>query len=108
MQTYEQLDSWREDALSDLRDHRVIDPVWMDVHVWFFLHLYAEFVNVEWVLRGFSFRERDGVWLLVLKVSFDDIPQVVFVSSDTPTHCMSKLRKLLREDQAQFYPDKYA
>ena len=108
MSTYEQLDEWRADALSDFRDHRVIDALWVDCWVWFWLHLYADLANYDGVFSGAVFRQQDEYTLLVLKAVVEGIPSVVFVSGSSPTSCVRKLRDKLRDASVSFVIDKYA
>mgnify|MGYP000146860954 CR=1 FL=1 len=108
MGTYEQLDEWRAAALADLVDCRLADRDWVDAWLWFWLHLYADLVEYEAEFAGVSFRQDDHSVLMVVKVLQEGVRQVVFVSSDTATHCVQKLRRRLREGSVRFVRDKYA
>lgn len=105
--TLEQLDTWRQSVLSTWTDHRIADDLWVDVHLWFFLHLYADLVKYGMVVDGYSFREKVRDSLLTLKVHSDEGAYVVFSSSDTTTGCMRRLRERLREGDCKFVVDKY-
>lgn len=105
--TREDLDTWRAAALEQWTDSRIVDAAWVDTHLWFFQHLYADLAQFSLGLRGYSFREKYGEWLLVLRLLQDSIPQVVFVSSKTPTGCMSKLRRMLRSEGIELREDRY-
>lgn len=108
MGTYEQLDQWRQESLEDLVDHRLADPDWIDAWMWFWLHLYADLVEYEAEFKGVTFRQDDHSVLMVLKVERDGIREVVFLTSDTATHCVQRLRKQLRADEIVFKKDKFA
>jgi hypothetical protein len=102
------LEEFRKELLQCWTDSRSITKEMVDVWVWWHQHAWADFNESGFSLSGYSFREKHGDWLLVLKVIQDDIPQVGFVTSSDPTHCMSKLRKLLRNGGLTLYPDRYA
>lgn len=108
MGTWEDLDKWRLETLADWTDKRIVDVETMDIWIWFFEHLYADLVNFQWELAKFSFRQKDLDWLLVAGFDTPEGPQVVFLSSSTPTRCMRKLRSQLRSGELKSYPDKYA
>lgn len=108
MSTYEQLDEWRAGVLSEFVDHRVVDALWVDVHIWFFIHLYADLANYNAVYCGVSVRQKDDYTLMVVKVLLGDTPHVVFISGSTATSCMRKLRDKLRDESVNFVVDKYA
>lgn len=59
-------------------------------------------------LRGYSIAQKDGEWLLVLKVVKDSLPYVGFMSGSTPTSCVRKVLTRLEADSLSWYPDKYA
>ena len=96
------------DALSSWNDHRIVDASWVDIHIWFFLHIYADLAKYGLELRGHTLRENYAGWLLVVKVQEGDIPLVGFLSGDTPTACMKRLRNCLRSDEMKWTRDKYA
>jgi hypothetical protein len=106
--TYEQLDEWRQDVLSGFTDHRIVDTLWMDVHVWFWQHLYGDLSEYDAVFRGVTIRQQEEYVLLVLKVFLAEVPHVVFISGSTTTSCMRKLRDKLRNNEVNFVVDKYA
>lgn len=106
-ETIETLDQWRQDVLRDFTDHRIVDALWVDVHLWFFLHLYADLAKSGTRLEGFSLRDKQDMWLLVLKVTQADLPLVGFVSGSTPTSCMRKLRDRLRKEEMVWSADRY-
>jgi len=103
-----QLDDWRRDSLPTWADHRVADPEFLDVWVWFCKHLYAEFPDCGFAYRGASFKEEGDGTLLVLKITRNAIQEVVFVTAADTTSCVRKLRRLLRAGEARFYVDRYA
>ena len=102
------LDEWRETAVGQWQDSRIVDAEWVGVHLWFFQHLYADLAIYERELTGFSFRQKAADWLMVVKVDHLGTQEVVFVSGQNPTRCMRKLRRLLRDGGCSFYPDRYA
>ena len=102
------LDDWRQSVLTDFTDHRIVDTHWVDAHIWFFEHMYADLNEFGLECYGYSFKAKHEEWLLVLKVRTEDTPYVVFVSSQNPTRCMSKLRSLLRNGGPKLYEDRFA
>lgn len=107
MDTREQLDSWRKEALASWKDHRIVDSEWVDAHIWFWLHLYSDLAQISAELRGVVFREKHGDWLMVLKIRQGDTPLVGFVTSKNPTRCMRKARDLLRNGGLAWSTDKW-
>ena len=105
--TAEQLDAWRLEALSQWTDERIVDASWVDVHIWFFLHAYADLAEMSLELYGVTFRENYAGWLMVVKVRQGDVPLVAFLSGKTPTGCMRHLRNQLREGNLNLSRDKY-
>ena len=102
------LDEWRKAALEKWTDHRIVDDDWLDTHIWFFMHAYADWNQIGCEFTGFSLRQRYGEWLLVVKLLKDGVPYIVFVSSSTPTRSMRKLKDLLRNGGVKLNPDKFA
>lgn len=101
------LDKWRQNVLSDWKDHRLVSSLWVDTHIWFHLHIYADLANFDLQLDSWSFASLDRGTRLVLKVTHEDTPYVVFLSSGTPTECMRKARKALRDGGLKLVPDRY-
>lgn len=103
----EVLDEWRQDVLKDWSDSRLVSSLWLDVHIWWDLHLYADLAEHAIVLDGWTVREEPHGTLLVLKVTREDIPYVVFMSSKDTTGCMRRVREELRNGGLKLFPDKY-
>lgn len=101
------LDDWRQDVLMDFTDHRIVSSLWVDTHIWFYMHLYADLLIHELTLDGWSVRQSERDTLLVLKLTKEDIPYVVFVTSSDPTHCMRKTRDLLRNGGLNLVRDRF-
>lgn len=101
------LDEWRQSVLTDWTDHRVVSSLWVDVHIWFYMHLYADLANLGLECQGWSVRQGERESLMVIKLTQDDAPYVVFVTSTDPTHCMRKLRDLLRNGGPKLVPDRF-
>lgn len=101
------LDAWRAEALEQWQDERILSREALEAAVWFFQHSWADFVNLGLTLEGYSFRQDDRGWLMVVKVVGDDIPQVGFVGSKTPTGCMRRLRDAMRNGGLRLSRDKY-
>jgi hypothetical protein len=59
-------------------------------------------------LRGFSFCAKPNGWLLTVRVTRNDTPEVVFINRMTPTDCVSVLRRKEREGTLTFFVDHYA
>jgi hypothetical protein len=61
-----------------------------------------------WTLCRQSFTWRDDEVLMVLKVLVDDTPYVVFVSRQSPIHCVRTFVRKMNEGSVPLYPDKFA
>lgn len=107
MDTRTQLDAWREELLKPWDDDRIMSREDIDAWMWFLHHSYADLSQINLELDGFTFREKGDVWLLVLKVHEGDTPLVGFITSQNPTRCVSKTRKLLRNGGLGWIKDKY-
>lgn len=59
-------------------------------------------------LRGLSFRMKQDEWLMVARVTLDDIQQVAFISGADPIDCVGKLAKKIRAGTVAFCVDRYA
>lgn len=108
MDTREQLDAWRKEVLAGWEDSRIVDAEWLDVQIWFWMHSYSDLANLGLELVGVNLRQKHDDWLMVLKLRSEGTQQVAFVSSSTPTRCMRKARKLMRNGGLLLYEDKYA
>lgn len=104
----EQLHEMRSKSLEQWTDGRVVERWWIDIHLWFFMHLYADLANLELELRGWSVRESEHDTLMVLRVSQAGTPYVVFITSRDATHCMGKLKKFMRAGELKLVPDRFA
>lgn len=104
----EKLDVWRSEALAQWVDERSLTRASIDVWWWFFENLYADLAQIGAVFRGVSWRADDEDCLMVLKVLQGGLPGVVFTGSLTPTRCMAKLRRQIRDGSAKVLEDKYA
>lgn len=102
-----ELDDWRQSVVSQWTDHRVVDDLWVDLHIWFWEHLYADLAEYDLYLKGFTLREKADEWLLVLKLWTGETQRVAFCSGDTPTGCIRRLRKRLRGETFETFPDKF-
>jgi len=106
--TTEDLDAWRAAAIEQWSDGRIVDAAWLDVAIWFFQHSYADFVNLDCELIGFSLRQKHRDWLLVVKVLQGGTQRVGFVSSINPIRCMRKLRDMMRAGELRLMDDRFA
>lgn len=103
----QQLTDWRQSVLKDWTDHRIVSSLWLDLHIWWEMHLYADLANLELELTGWSVRElADGV-RMVIKVRKEDIPYVVFFHSKDTTGCIRKARNDMRNGGLKLVPDRY-
>lgn len=102
------LDEWREKIIEELDPEGPIPRGEVDALIWFHYHSYADFAKSQLEVRGFSFSERAGDWLLTCRLKEDDTLVVAFVGSVTTTRCIQKLRKLLRGPGLTTYADKFA
>lgn len=107
MDTRQQLDDWRKESLTQWKDSRIVDATWLDAHIWFWQHLYSDLAQISMEFDGVTFRESNGVWLMVLKAHSEGVPLVGFVTSKNPTRCMRKARDLLRNGGLNWSRDKY-
>ncbi len=62
--------------------------------------------GLEW--KGYSYRPRVPLGLLVVKATLEMAPVVCFVSARTLTTAFRIFFRELREDRVQWVPDKYA
>lgn len=108
METVETLNTWRQEALQDFKDTRIVSREWLDTWVWFWCHLYADLGQLDGEFRGVVFRQNEYHVTMVFKALVTGVPSVVFITSDTTTHCVQKLRSKMRDGTCTFYPDKYA
>ena len=102
-----QCDDWRQRVLKDWKDHRLVSDLWVDTHIWFYMHLYADLAKHELECQGWSIRQGERDTLLVVKLTQESIPYVVFVTSSDPTHCMRKFRTMLRNGGPELVPDRF-
>jgi len=58
-------------------------------------------------LKGHSIRQRNGSYLLTVKVAEEGVPLVGFVTGHTPTGCISKFLDLLEKSEIKWAKDKY-
>ena len=107
METREQLDSWRQESLTQWKDARIVNAEWVDAWVWLWMHSYADFSQFSVELDGVSFREKHGDWLMVLKAHEGETPLVAFITSKNPTRCVLKARNFLRNGGLNWTRDKY-
>lgn len=75
--------------------------------VWAYLG-WAYFAKNGAELLGYSFSQRYGEWLLVVKAKVDDARVVGFMSGSTPTSCIEKVLTRLDVGEMRFTPDKFA
>ena len=59
-------------------------------------------------LRGWTLRQKGVTCLLVVKVTFDGVPQVVFTTARNPTDCIRVFIRKLYADTCEWVPDQYA
>lgn len=102
-----QCDEWRQSVLKDWTDHRIVSDLWLDVHIWFYMHLYGDLAKFDLECQGWSVRQKERESLLVVKLTQGETPYVVFVTSSDPTHCMRKFRDMLRNGGPKLVPDRF-
>lgn len=61
-----------------------------------------------WSLLRLSFTWKDNEVLMVIKIRVDEAQYVVFVTRESPTHCMRTFLRKLRENAVALYPDRFA
>lgn len=75
---------------------------------------WAFLVLPEWLekngnlFRGYSFRQSQTGWLLVIRITNQDIPQVAFLSGSNPLYCIRLFKDALERGGAIWYRDKFA
>jgi hypothetical protein len=104
----EDLDNWRAAALEQWKDARIVDGNVLDAWIWFFMHSWADFAKIDATLIKFSCRDKDDLTLMVVTLRQGDTQRVGFVTSADPTHCIKKLRRLLRKGELELYEDRFA
>lgn len=92
----------------DYKDQRCVSEQDLRLYVWFHEHLFNEILNVGGMERGYTFRQRGDVTLLVYKATFDGVHQVVFLTDRSPVRCMRSLCKRFYAGTLRWVPDKFA
>ena len=59
-------------------------------------------------LTGLSFRQKQGEWLLVARVTLKGVAQVAFISGADPIDCVGRLAKKIAAGTVAFCVDRYA
>lgn len=75
---------------------------------WFFISWPKFLDDNDVIFRGYSLRQSQKEWLLVVRLTSRGIPRVGFCSGDHPMGCIKNLLRMVQEDKAIFYPDKFA
>lgn len=78
------------------------------LYVWFHRCLYSEILDAGGQERGYTFRQKEEMCLLVYKATFDGTPQVVFVSGRVPLDCIRSLCSQFYGGRLKWVVDKYA
>lgn len=102
------LDVWRAETLEQWTDEKIWSAAQVDSALWFFCHAYADWNQVEAEVQGYSFSQKQGDWLLTVRLEKDGLRWVVFTWSVDPIHCIEKLRKSIRRGSLEFKKDRFA
>ncbi len=90
-----------------MEDTRYCTEQDLRLYVWFHEILYNEILELGGLERGYTFRQRNDMCLLVYKVTFDGIPQVVFLTDHTPVRCIATLFRKLHGGNIKWVKDKF-
>lgn len=96
-----------EMATEQWKDSRIICKD--DLRDLILFHSYGQkvFSQLGLGLQGWVCRQRNGTSLLTVKVIDSGTPLVAFITSATPTGCVSKLFNLVEKDAVNYAKDKY-
>jgi len=94
-------------SLEQWTDQRVMLADDLEDTLLFIVHLSRILVNIGHRLCGYQFRQKNGQWLMTIKVRSGDLPLVVFVTASTPSSCMSRFIDLYENDRLTWIQDKY-
>lgn len=96
-----------EAATDQWTDQRIIHKD--DLRDLLMLHIYGQkvFSELGMGLSGWVCRQRNGQTLLTVKVTEDQTPLVVFITSASPMGCVSKLFDLMEKDRLSYSRDRY-
>lgn len=89
-------------------DYRVADEVELRLYVWFHMYLFDELSQIQGVERGYTFRSRGLLTLLVYKATVKGLPRVVFITGNSPVDCMKIFCKQFYAGTLKWVDDKYA
>ena len=94
-------------AMEQWTDHRVISSVDLENVVLFLVYLPQVLSQLGLELKGHVIRQKDDRNLLTVKATQGGVPLVVFITSDTPTGCMTRFLDLLEDDRLSWRKDRY-
>lgn len=94
-------------ALEQWTDQRVIHADDLETLLLWWLYVPNELSQFGFKLRGFTFRQREGMWLLTVKVEESGAPLVVFLTSATTTGCIRLFVSQLAGDRLSWVRDKF-
>lgn len=100
--------AFRQSALLQWKDTRLLSVERLDSLLWFFLHMESQFSRAGIVYRGCAFRVTEDDVLLVVKAVVDGVPKVAFYTSLDTTRSICRFHRAWREDDVNWHKDKYA
>lgn len=94
-------------AMEQWTDARVISAPDLENLLLFLLYVPKVTSQIGTKILGFTCRQKNGQTLMTVKAKEKDTPLVAFVTSDTPTGCMSRFNDLLEDDRLAWIKDRY-
>ncbi len=88
-------------------DQRAVSEQDLRLYVWFHEYLFNEILELGGLERGYTFRQKAETCLLIYKATFDNIPQVVFLTARTPVGCIRILCRQFYAETLRWTKDKY-
>lgn len=96
-----------QSALEQWDDHRVMHADDIEDLVLFWRYVPNVLSQTGKKFRGYQVRQRDGSWLMTVKVTEGSTPLVVFLTSGTPTGCVRLFVSQLDDERLVWHRDKY-
>lgn len=94
-------------AMEQWSDSRVISAGELESLLLFLFYVPKTLSQNGVHLLGYSFRHKDGRYLMTSKALEGQVPIVVFVTSDSPTGCIFRFLNLLEDDRLSWRKDRY-
>jgi len=94
-------------AMEQWTDHRVIGAVDLENLLLFLLYVPKVLSQLGIKVKGFVSRQKQGQTLLTVKAVENDLPLIVFVTSESTIGCMVRFLDLMESDKLTWVRDRY-